>query len=429
MVSKTYLNEIIDGKFLERLLRSFSLATGLGAEIIDHEGVPIVQKPSTNDCHFCQLVRATEEGNQRCLTAFRKGGYQANMLGEPYIFRCHVGLIEWVAPITIDDIHVASITCGQVVMWNLDDIAYEELISRTKDLPIERSELMEAAKNLRVVSGPNVQAAADLLFAVTNQIMQSSAITLKQRREIHHHQARLSEVIHEQKQMEETLQKLQGRAQQNIYPFEKEKELLGAVRFGDRVRAREILNEILGNILFVNAGNPEVVKARILELLIMLSRAAVEAGASLQTLLTLNCHHLQQIQEIEPIEELCTWIVRVLDQFLDVIYETRNVTTAKSLQNAIEYINENHAEDLSLEVVAQAVELSPYYLSHLFSDELGITFLNYLTRVRMEKAKSLLLNTNMTVQEIAYEVGYNDPSYFTKVFKKLEGRTPTQYRS
>lgn len=423
-----HLNEIIDRGFLERMLRSFSLATGLGAEIVDRNGVPVIQSPVGNSSRFCRLIRSTEEGNQLCLTSFREGGEQANMLGEPYIFRCHAGLIEWVAPITIDGNHIASITCGQVLMWKLDEIAWEELLSRTESLAVDREALLDAAKELQIVSGPRVQAAADLLFAVANQVMQSSSTTLKQRRELHHHQARLAEVIHERKQLEETLEKLQGRTSQSAYPFEKERELLGAVRFGERVRAKEILNDILGNILFVNAGNPEVVKARIIELLIMLSRAAVEAGASLQTLLTLNCHHLQEIQNIDPIEELCAWIVRVLDQFLDVIYETRNITTAKPLQQAIEYINDHHAEDLSLEVVAHAVQISPFYLSHLFSNELGITFLNYLTKVRIEKAKTLLLTTNMTVQEIAYAVGYNDPSYFTKVFKKLEGRTPTQYK-
>jgi two-component system response regulator YesN len=78
--------------------------------------------------------------------------------------------------------------------------------------------------------------------------------------------------------------------------------------------------------------------------------------------------------------------------------------------------------------VAQAVHISPYYLSHLFKEELGVTFIGYLTKVRIEQAKILLLETNLTIQQISYMVGYQDSSYFTKVFKKLEGRTPTQFR-
>ena len=78
--------------------------------------------------------------------------------------------------------------------------------------------------------------------------------------------------------------------------------------------------------------------------------------------------------------------------------------------------------------MAQEVLFSPYYVSRLFKEELGLTFIEYLTKIRIDAAKRLLLETNMTVSEISDLVGYQDPSYFTKVFKKREGVTPTQFR-
>ena len=74
------------------------------------------------------------------------------------------------------------------------------------------------------------------------------------------------------------------------------------------------------------------------------------------------------------------------------------------------------------------MHISPYYLSHLFKEELDITFIEYLTRVRIEEARRLLFQTSMSIQEITQRVGYVDPSYFSRVFKKVTGMTPNRYR-
>ena len=78
--------------------------------------------------------------------------------------------------------------------------------------------------------------------------------------------------------------------------------------------------------------------------------------------------------------------------------------------------------------MARKVYISPYYLSHLFREELNITFLEYLTMVRMEEAKKLLKDTSLSIVAIASQVGYEDASYFSKVFKKYVGISPAQYR-
>lgn len=248
---------------------------------------------------------------------------------------------------------------------------------------------------------------------------------LQRRRLASEQQALLADTIQQKKL---SLDEETPKQTRHIYPFEKEQELVGRVRLGDRTGAREILNEILGDILFNSAGQPAVIKARIMELLIVLSRAAVEGGAKLDELLSLDHRYMEELAKIEPLDELCAWIVEVLDEFVDIVYRSRDSKYLPVLQNAADYIKENYARDLTLEEVAQAVHISPYYLSHLFKEELGVTFIGYLTKVRIEQAKILLLETNLTIQQISYMVGYQDSSYFTKVFKKLEGRTPTQFR-
>ncbi|MGN1113824.1 MAG: helix-turn-helix domain-containing protein [Oscillospiraceae bacterium] len=93
-----------------------------------------------------------------------------------------------------------------------------------------------------------------------------------------------------------------------------------------------------------------------------------------------------------------------------------------------QYLQEHLAEDMSLSVLSDKFHLNPQYISQLFKNEIGVNFLAYLTNIRMEKAKNLLLSTSLSVAEVAEQSGYGDYRVFTKVFKKSEGVTPSQYR-
>lgn len=95
---------------------------------------------------------------------------------------------------------------------------------------------------------------------------------------------------------------------------------------------------------------------------------------------------------------------------------------------AKQYIQEHQAEDLSLGQVARAVNTSTFYFCKMFKKITGINFTDYVSRVRIEKAKNLLLNPNLRISEIAYEVGFQSLTHFNRVFKKILGQSPTDYR-
>jgi AraC-like DNA-binding protein/ligand-binding sensor protein len=99
------------------------------------------------------------------------------------------------------------------------------------------------------------------------------------------------------------------------------------------------------------------------------------------------------------------------------------------VKRAKEYIYEHHAEELSLARVARAVSMSTFYFCKTFKKVTGINFTDYLSRVRIEKAKNLLLNPNLRVSEIAFEVGFQSLTHFNRVFKRLLGQSPTEYRA
>ena len=106
----------------------------------------------------------------------------------------------------------------------------------------------------------------------------------------------------------------------------------------------------------------------------------------------------------------------------------RENTEPPAITRAKQFIHENQAEDLSLGQVARAVHTSIFYFCKMFKKATGLNFTDYVSRIRVEKAKNLLLNRNLRVSEIAYEVGFQSLTHFNRVFKKIMGQSPTQYR-
>jgi AraC-like DNA-binding protein/ligand-binding sensor protein len=102
--------------------------------------------------------------------------------------------------------------------------------------------------------------------------------------------------------------------------------------------------------------------------------------------------------------------------------EPPNITRAR------QFIHEHQTEDLTLARVAQAVNTSTYYFCKMFKKTTGLHFTDYLSRVRVEKAKNLLINPNLRVSEIAYEVGFQSLTHFNRVFRKMAGESPSAYR-
>ena len=99
------------------------------------------------------------------------------------------------------------------------------------------------------------------------------------------------------------------------------------------------------------------------------------------------------------------------------------------ISRAKQFITEHQSDELSLDEVAKSVHTSKFYFCKMFKKATGLHFTDYLSRVRTENAKNLLLNRNLRVSEIAYEVGFQSLTHFNRVFKRILGQSPTDYRS
>lgn len=99
------------------------------------------------------------------------------------------------------------------------------------------------------------------------------------------------------------------------------------------------------------------------------------------------------------------------------------------INRAKAWIKERYRQELSMEQAADYVNLSPFYFSKLFKKHVGETFIDYLTRLRIDEARELISRELLSLKEVCFEVGYNDPNYFSRVFKKVTGFSPTEYRN
>lgn len=106
-----------------------------------------------------------------------------------------------------------------------------------------------------------------------------------------------------------------------------------------------------------------------------------------------------------------------------------NTDFANPIESSIQYIQKHFKEPITLNMVADSVYLSSSHFSRLFKEEMGVTFIEYLTSYRVEKSKSLLKMTSLPIEVIAHQMGFTTAGYFATTFRKSEGCTPSKYRS
>ena len=140
---------------------------------------------------------------------------------------------------------------------------------------------------------------------------------------------------------------------------------------------------------------------------------------------------MKDIREcVQDINEMKAYIGRLIQGMLRIRDTVSGRRYSDIIESSQKYIAENFmSEDISLNSVSSSVGMSPSYFSSIFSQEVGQTFVEYLTSIRMERAKELLMCSSKKTSEIGFEVGYKDSHYFSYIFKKTQGCSPKDYRT
>ncbi|QGQ94525.1 response regulator [Paenibacillus psychroresistens] len=220
------------------------------------------------------------------------------------------------------------------------------------------------------------------------------------------------------------------------YRFYSDVPVLGAALDGHQVKQQEkqIFDQIrLGqweqvhtNVMsFIQRYENEGVdllqtQQRVLELLWIASRVLSDMGVEAETPL-----YSFQAQDYR---QLSAESGRLLNRLKQTYVEYNDRLEPDTIQQIKQHIINHSNEDISLDAIGKKVGLSPFYISKMFKEQLGVNYIDFLTECRIEKAKKLMGDPEKSLKEISFEIGYHDPNYFSKVFKKMCDVSPTEYR-
>lgn len=415
-----HLKDMFTKEQFQRVETIFRRNFKLPLETCDVNGREIRSLCSTH-CHpdFCKRLRQSKIGAKRCKQDRLRSLNISIETGQPYISICHGGIVLACIPIMDGDLPLGGLFFGKSLWQPFDETLEADVQKRLRGLQIHEYEIVETLASLPVVAARRIHEAAEFLYVLVYQVANLDPQVVQWRRARSTQQSRISEVIQETKLLDTD----------ETYPYDLECQLIAKVKIGDRTGAKEILNALLGKIMFQNPGNINLLKARLVELLSVLSRAAAMGGVDINTLLSRNMEYIHKVLRIDTQEDICIWISHALDDFIESVYSGQDVKKMAQLKPTIEYIQYHYSQPLTLADIAKVAHLSVSRMGHLFREEMGVTIIDYLTNIRINHAKRMLLTTDNNCTQICYEVGYNNQSYFTRVFKQITGMTPLQFRN
>lgn len=412
------LHELLEYSPVKEILNAFSASVNLPVRLIDADGR--VLESSGNECEYCRIFRKRVPQDISCDTVHSNASTYAAEIGECYIFECHANLNHIVFPLTKDGACLGSVLAGPFLMDKPDALLVSDLSHRYTVSGDSLLELYEEAANVPVLSPAVVTQVSRLIYYLFSGLPLDESKYLSDNKQKYLQQSLIFDSLQRYK--------TGSSIPTNIYPYEKENELISKVKVGNVSGAKAILNDLLGYVLFSEGSSLDSVKTRAIELSTLLSRAAIEGGAATDTILKINNLFLKSLQEVDSQEALCYKLQEIVITFTESLFSNAPTSHSELMKKALSFISKNFASPLTLEQVAKVVHLNPSYFSSIFKKSCGSSFKEYLNLVRIEESKRLLSNTDYSIIDIAIAVGFEDQSYFCKVFKKYTGLTPTGYR-
>lgn len=412
----------INQKRLHEYLDAFSESTGVPVTLYTPEGD--IREEFLPERKFCRFFEAYQQPGSECaknLVFSAKSSYE---LGEPYIYSCPVGLIHIAVPVIVDQKYCACAVAGPLSMGPLSEGHLSHAFSLNPAAVDHLAKIALFISDLRVYTPNQIQKFSLLLYSAVVH-SHKNWDSYDQLRERYKRQLTVGDHIQKRKQnrAETPSTALSGPTYTEL-----EARLSKEIEARNRDGALACLDALFEELILVEGGNFDSIKLHIFELYISLSRMATGHGAVLRDIFGTNFELIAYPNAIGTLEELSQWTRGVVLHFLeDVFAALPQVSSATS--KAVSYINAHYAEKLTLRELAANLYLNDTYLSKLFRQELNTSFTDYLNKTRIEHSMEFMRTTDKSLLEIAGLVGFDDQSYFTKIFKKVTGTTPRQYKS
>ncbi|OOB80389.1 MAG: hypothetical protein BEN19_05165 [Epulopiscium sp. Nuni2H_MBin003] len=399
-------------------IKTFYYTTNLNISFIDCLGDTLIESNSAHS--FCTLFQNCTKDHCPCITTHLYSGKQSEHLGESYVFMCPTGLTHIAMAITFEGVFRGFFLSGPFLMTEPDELNIKYLYEKYKLDNRYKEDFNKHIYSLPIIPPDITKYYANAIKCLAESIMLKSSYDLQEKNERYMQQRKINENLQTNKHYNNV---------DYSYPFEKEKQLINCVKSGQTRESSAILNELLGHILFSHGNDLNIIKARVLELCTVISRVTLESTHKVEETLSLNAIFLQKLVEADTLTDLAFILQKIIKEFSENVLAANNSASFITIRKAVNYLHTYYAEEISLNKISKIVNLTPTYFSAIFKKETGYSFSAYLNKVRIDQAKLLLLNTSLSVLEIAIEVGFDTDTYFCTVFKKFTTLTPKQYRN
>jgi len=205
--------------------------------------------------------------------------------------------------------------------------------------------------------------------------------------------------------------------------------IIAAIRSGEEERIREQLNAIFEQLRAAKGLSISDIKLYITEFVAKILMHSLQSGLRLKDIYGRDYNPYAAISHYKTMDDLHQGLAVLLSDISRYILDNRGGKKRRMIDVAIEYIHANYRdEDLSINALSDQLRVHPSYFSRLFKQEVGSTFTDFLTKVRIDKAKEYLGDASLRISEITFLVGLKDPFYFSTLFKKHVGVSPTEFR-
>ncbi|GHV95805.1 hypothetical protein AGMMS50293_21250 [Spirochaetia bacterium] len=424
-----------------KIMSVYTQATGSSYCIYDHNYKPLPGTIGEFDientvCPCCVKFRAVAGSDpleaypchEMHLNAIR----EANRRGGSHVYQCELGFVFWTSPIYTEGSFTGALRGSgflsdeQNAGGDHGSAGSGSAESGEKSAVMCNGEISADEFRRRIAVFPRgdnekIKSLAEMLLLCAESLSSGS--------EDYH------EILRRRAEQQQIIAALIGELQEKYpagstmpgYPLEKERGFIAALRRGDSKSAAQILNELLAILIFTNPGHFRYIQLRATELVVLLSRAEISPGRSGN--LSLETNSFKHVQEAKTIEELTDILHIIVERISGLISSFQGIPHAAALRKAEHFIMENYTRKVSLQEIADIAGLSAPYFSTIFKEEMGENLSKYLNRLRVERASRLLLETDMSLSEIAGACCFEDQSWFSKIFKAFTGFSPGRYRN
>jgi AraC-like DNA-binding protein/ligand-binding sensor protein len=411
-----------------KALKIYEKATGAVVCVLDQDLLPIKESftdlmGKKNTCvQYCYKYAVKESGVTQlsdmrfspCNMLHVKAVKEAHRFGGSHIYICEIGFMFWTSPLYSNG-RFAGALVGSGCFGVERKESMEALYAMSRG-SVSMEELEERANLFSRCESERIKALAELLLICAEYLSTGDGESGGE-------------------SAGEADQEAERPGPSSAYPLDKERLLLAALRRGDHEARRKILDELLDLLFYANQEPFKYIQFRAIELVVLLSRAAMKPGNPLQAasandeaMLETNNRYLRCIQEAKNVGELADMLHIIVERMSTQIFSFQGMCHASALRKAERFIWENYTRKISLQEISAAAGLSAPYFSTVFKEEMGENLSSYLNRLRVEKAEHMLTETGLTLNEIASACGFEDQSWFSKIFKSFTGISPGRYR-